>query len=105
MAWQTVVGDRLPRRGVAHELADTRSDAWIAGEGTHADPDRVGVRGITAEQRRAAVTAKPLLASYIGLPHAQSVFASDDPESALRGMRAFADAAAPLRRWQRLHWQ
>jgi hypothetical protein len=51
IAWQIVVGDRLPRRGVAHELADARSDAWIPVEGAHADPDRVGVREITSEQR------------------------------------------------------
>ena len=59
---------------------------------------------IAAEERRAAVAAEPFLAAVIGLPDPEPVLARDDPERAGRGC-ALADAAAPVRRWQRLQWQ
>src|SRR4051794_24066960 len=60
-ARQAVFRDRLPRRSVGRELADARADPRILIERPHADADRIGVAGVAAEQRRAAVAAEPLL--------------------------------------------
>src|SRR4051794_41100602 len=101
MARQPVVGQRLPRCRVAHELARARADPGVLVEGAHADPDRVGVAGIAPEQRRAAVAAEPFLAATLRLPLTQPVLAPDDPEGARRGMgvgrcaRAAAALTAP----------
>ena len=51
---KAIVGDRLPRRGVVHELADAPPDSRIVVERAHPDADRIGVTGIAAEERRAA---------------------------------------------------
>lgn len=47
---QSVLGDRLPRRGVGDELADAWPDPWIAIERAHPDADWVGVVGVAAKQ-------------------------------------------------------
>ncbi len=42
VARQSVVGDRLPRRGIGDELANARADPGIVIEGAHTDADRIG---------------------------------------------------------------
>ncbi len=48
---QTVVGELLPDRGIRDELAHRGTNAGIVVEGSHSDPDRLGVFGVRAEQR------------------------------------------------------
>src|SRR5438132_12950368 len=79
VAREPVVWDRLPRRGVGHELADARPDPRIAVERPHADADRIGVIRVAAEQRRAAFAAEPLLATPVWFPRAEPGLAGDDP--------------------------
>src|SRR5947207_4820997 len=83
----SVVGDRLPGRGVGDELADARPDAGIVVEGSHADADRIGVARIAAEERGATVAAEPFLAAAVRLPHAKPVLTRDDPKCAGCGVR------------------
>jgi hypothetical protein len=82
MAGQSVVGDRLPRRGIGDELADAWPDPRIAIERSHPDSDRVGVVGVAAEQRRATVAAEPFLAAAVRLPYAKLVLTRNDPKRA-----------------------
>jgi hypothetical protein len=82
MPRQPVVRDRLPGRRGADELADTGTDPGVIVEGAHADPDRVRVARVAAEERRAAVSTEPLLAAALRLPDAQPILAADDPKGA-----------------------
>jgi len=85
---QSVVVDRLPRRGIGDELADARPDPRITIERSHPDADGVGVPGVAAEQRRATVAAKPFLATAIGFPDSKPVLAGDDLKRAGCGVGA-----------------
>src|SRR4051794_24220618 len=98
VAGQSVVRDRLPRRGRGDELPRAGPDPGILVERPHPDADRIGVARIAAEQRGAAVAAEPLLAAVRGLPDPEPVFAGDDPERARGGMRTRRrrGTAAPL---------
>src|SRR5438105_3348998 len=87
MAGQSVVGDRLPRRGVGDELADARSDPGIAVERAHANREWIGMARVVSEERGAAVPAEPFLATTLGPPHAQPVPAGGDAERVRRRMR------------------
>src|SRR6266536_324433 len=87
VAGQTVLGDRLPRRGIGDKLTDARPDPWIVVERPHPDADRIGVTGIAAKERRAAVAAEPFLAAVVRLPHAKPVLARNDPKGARCGVR------------------
>jgi hypothetical protein len=87
VAGQSVVGDRLPRRGVRHKLTDARPDHGIVVERPHPDADRIGVTGIASKERRATVAAEPLLAARIRLPHAKPVLTRNDPKRAGCRMR------------------
>ena len=49
VAGQPIVWDRLPRRGVRHELADARANPGIIIERPDANADRIGVGGIAAK--------------------------------------------------------
>src|SRR3954468_10316075 len=86
MARQPVVGDRLPRRPGADELGNAGAGSGVLVQRAHADADRIGVAGVAAEQRRAAVAAEPLLAALLGSPDAQPVLALDDSERVRRGV-------------------
>jgi hypothetical protein len=100
-AWQPVVGDRLPGRGIGHELADARPYPRITVKSPYTNADRVRVTGIAAEQRRATVAAEPFLAAVVRPPDSQPVLTHDDPKRSRRGMgvcgrgRAAAALAAP----------
>ena len=70
-----------------------------------AEPDRpVAPLGVVAEQRAPAAPAEQLREALLGLPRPDLVLAGEDPQRA-RGDRAWAEAAAPVRRWQRVQWQ
>jgi hypothetical protein len=86
VAGQSVVGDRLPRRGIGHELTDARPDPRIIVERPHPDADRIGVIGIAAKERRAALAAEPFLAAVVGLPHSKPVRTRNDPKCSARGV-------------------
>ena len=67
---QSVVGDRLPRRGVGDELADARPDPRITVERPHPDADRIGVsrdcgRTATSHSRRRTISRHPRRASRL----------------------------------------
>src|SRR4051812_36978107 len=98
MTRQSVVLNRLPRRGVGDEGADTRPDPRIAVERAHADTDRLRVAEVATEDRRAALAAEPFLATVVGLPALQAIRALDDVERARRRVRAGRrrGATAPL---------
>src|SRR4029078_12208724 len=64
-----------------------RAYARVVVERAHTDPDRLGMRGVGAEQRRPALAAEPLLAAALRLPDTQPVLARDDPERLRRRMR------------------
>src|SRR5436189_4342084 len=49
IAWQPIVWDRLPRRGVGHELPDARPDPGVAVERPDANADRITVVGVSAK--------------------------------------------------------
>ncbi len=51
MAGQPVIRDVLPRRGIGHELADTRSNPRVAVEGAHPNAVWVGVVRVEAGER------------------------------------------------------
>jgi len=85
---QSIVGDRLPWRGIRDELADARPDPRITIERSHPDADGIGVVGVSAEQRRATVAAEPFLATAIGLPDSKPVLAGDDLKRARCGVGA-----------------
>ncbi len=104
VAGQPVVWDRLPRRSVGDELADAGPDPGIAVERSDANADRIGVVRVAAKQRRATVAAEPLLATAVRF-HARSLSSPATIRKVSGAGWAFADAAAPLRRWQRLQWQ
>ena len=86
VAGQSIVGDRFPRSGVGDKLTDARPDSGIDIEGPHPDRDRIGVTGITSEQRRATVAAEPFLAASVRLPDAKPVLARNDPKAARCGV-------------------
>ncbi len=87
VAWQAVIGDRLPRRRGGHELTDARPDAGIVVKGAHPDTDRICVAGIAAKERRATVATEPLLAAAVRLPCTEPILACNDPKGARCRMR------------------
>src|SRR5215208_1551144 len=68
VARQSVVGNRLPGRGIGHELAGARPDPRITVERPHPNADRISVARIASEEGGATVAAEPLLAAVVGLP-------------------------------------
>ncbi len=73
--------DRLPRRGVGHELAEARAHARIAVEGAEPDAHLAGVPGVAAEQARPAVGAEELLEAALGRERPHQVLALGDPQA------------------------
>src|SRR4051812_37109676 len=101
---QAVIRNRLPRRGVAHELAHARPDPRIAVESAHPDGDRIGMAGMrpnTDEPQMPQNHFSPPLSGF----HTRSVSSPETIRKAPSAGWALADAAPPLRRWQRLQWQ
>src|SRR5436305_10419177 len=86
VARESVVRDRLPWRCVGNELAHAWANPGIAVERPHANANRIGVGGIVAKQRRAAVATEPFLAAARRPPHTESVLAGDDTKGAGRGV-------------------
>jgi hypothetical protein len=66
----------------------------------HPDADRIGVTGIAAKHRRATVAAEPFLAAVVSF-HTRSRSSPAMIRKVPGAGCVFADAAAPLRRWQR----
>lgn len=95
---QPVVRDPLPRDSVGNELTQARLDPRILVEGTEADARLIGITRVTAEERRAARAAEPLLPAAGGLPRAQILLAADDAKRArLRaGVGRGGGATTPL---------
>jgi hypothetical protein len=73
-------------------------------ERAHPDADRVGVIWIAAEQRRPQFPQNHFSPPPVGF-HIRNVSAPATILSVPCTGWARADAAAPLRRWQRLQWQ
>src|SRR5580692_10789787 len=80
VARQPVVGDCLPCGGVGDELTHTRPDLRIVIEGAETDAHLLRIVWVPAEQRRAALSAEPLLPAARRSPGTQVLLAGEDPK-------------------------
>jgi len=104
VARQPVVRDLLPGRGVGNELPEFGPHPRVAIEGPQSHPRLGVVGGIAGENRRAALAAEPLLVPIGGFQAfsaASPLTMRNEPGTTV----ALADAAVPVRRWQRVQWQ
>ena len=62
--------------------------------------------GVAAEQMAAALAAEQLLEAAVGVaPRLDQFLALQSAGSARPSIRAWAEDAVPVRRWQRVQWQ
>ena len=101
---QPVVRDLLPVRRVRDELPVLRADARVAVEGAEANADHLGVVGVAAPELRAARGAE-LLGEAVSGRQARTRSSPETIRSAPGATRAWAEAAVPDLRWQRVQWQ
>ena len=80
VAWEPVLRDGLPGRGVRDELVVLRTDARILVEHPEADADDLGPFGALAEDRRAAACAEHLVTSPRRAEARELVLAREQPE-------------------------
>ena len=88
VARESVVGDWLPGRGRIDPRPYGWTNAWVAVERAHANADPLGMPVVAREDRRATRAAEPFLATVVGLPAPQGLFAGEDAKRVDGGMGA-----------------
>jgi len=88
VARETVVRDRLPRRGRTDPRSHGRADLRVAVERAHANADPLGMLVVACEDRGSTHAAEPFLAAVVGLPNPQDILTGNDAERVNRGMGA-----------------
>ena len=101
VALEPVVGDRLPLRGVGDEGAPARPHSGITVEGAHAHAHLGGVVGVAAEEVRPHSPQKHFSKPPSAWRHARTSSSPWTNRKVRPSMRACADAAPPVRFWQR----
>ena len=98
MAWQAVVGERLPLARRLDALAAV-GRAGCRGRIERPEPHRpVALLGSWLNSALPHVLAEELREALLGLPRADVRLARDDPQRLGADRRACADAAVPVRR-------
>src|SRR5205823_4023549 len=103
-AREAVVRQRLPGSGVGDEGPVRGPDAGIAVDRAEPDADHLGILGIAAPERAAAGRAEHLheaVRRAVVLHELLACRMRSEPGTT----RADAEAAVPVRRWQRVQWQ
>ena len=104
-ALEPVVGERFPLARVVHERAPLRADVVARVEEADADAADFARLRVLAPQRPAAVRAEAFRPAVARRLYSRISSSPASRRNEPGAMRACADAAVPVRRWQRVQWQ